>query len=71
MRAASLNVTLQDSCLGNSTDRGVLWAGSMGSQKVRHNLVTEQQNSVSEQNFLEIVLAFPYGIVLVLLSKIT
>ena len=34
---------LQYSCLGNPMDRGVWWAMSMGSQRVRHDLVTKQQ----------------------------
>ena len=34
---------LQDSYLGKPMDRGAWWAESMGSQTVRHDLVTEQQ----------------------------
>ena len=34
--------SLQYSCLGNSIDRGA-WQQSMGSQRVRHDLATKQQ----------------------------
>ena len=34
---------LQHSCLGNPMDRGAWWATVYGSQRVRHDLVTEQQ----------------------------
>ena len=34
---------LQYSCLGNPMDRGAWWATVYGSQRVGHNLVTEQQ----------------------------
>ena len=34
---------LQYSCLGNPMDRGASGLQSMGSQRVRHNLVSEQQ----------------------------
>ena len=34
---------LQCSCLGNPMDRGSGGLQSMGSQRVRHNLVTKQQ----------------------------
>ena len=32
---------LQYSCLGNSMDRGVLWATSHGVARIGHNLVTK------------------------------
>ena len=34
---------LQYSCLGNSISRGAWWAIVMGSYRVRHDLVTKQQ----------------------------
>ena len=34
---------LQNSCLENSVGKGAWWATVYGSQRVRHNLVTEQQ----------------------------
>ena len=34
---------LQYSCLGNPMDRGAWWAAVPGIARVRHNLVTEQQ----------------------------
>ena len=36
----------QGSCLGNLTDRRALWAKSMGSQGVWHDLVTKQQQQL-------------------------
>ena len=35
---------LQDFCLGNPLDRGA-WLQSMGSQRVRYDLATEQQQN--------------------------
>ena len=37
---------LQYSCLGNPMDRGAWWASVNGSQRVKHNLVTKQQEQL-------------------------
>ena len=36
----------QYSCLENSMDRGAWWLQSMGLQRIRHNLVTKQQQHI-------------------------
>ena len=49
---------LQYSCLGNPMDRGACWLQSMGSQRVRHDLVTEQQHqklSILHRAQLEVI----------------
>ena len=40
---------LQDSCLGNPTDRGACWATVHGLQRVGHNLATKRQKQQDVQ----------------------
>ena len=46
---------LQYSCLGNPMDRGAWQVQSMGSQRVRHDLATKQQQQCSVTNIIPLI----------------
>ena len=41
---------LQYSCLGNPMDRGDWWLQSIGSERVRHDLATKQQQQQEQES---------------------